>query len=99
MVEATIEDLAITHNFSRESDEVRRQCCIEHDFAKRSETSYRHGNGGQRKKEGCLGAEFRAAEKDGEGMALKIFTGAKPFQKARIKMVDITGLGMLPRWN
>jgi len=34
MVEATIEDLAITTRSSRESDRVRRRCCIEHDFAK-----------------------------------------------------------------
>jgi len=30
-------------------------------------------------------AQFRAAEKDGEGMALKIFTGAKLFLKADLK--------------
>ncbi len=34
MVEATIEDLAITTLSSRESDAVRRRGCIEHDFAK-----------------------------------------------------------------
>ncbi len=34
MVEATIEDLAITNLSSRESDRVRRRGCIEHDFAK-----------------------------------------------------------------
>jgi hypothetical protein len=34
MVEATIEDLAITTRSSRESDGVRRRGCIEHDFAK-----------------------------------------------------------------
>ncbi len=33
MVEATIEDLAITTRSSRESDAVRRLGCIEHDFA------------------------------------------------------------------
>jgi hypothetical protein len=33
MVEATIEDLAITTRSSRESDAVRRRCCIEHDLA------------------------------------------------------------------
>ncbi len=32
MVEATIEDLAITTRSSRESDAVRRRGCIEHDF-------------------------------------------------------------------
>jgi len=34
MVEATIEDLAITTRSSRESDAVRLRCCIEHDLAK-----------------------------------------------------------------
>jgi len=37
MVEATIEDLAIATRSLRESDAVRRQCCIEHDFTKGSE--------------------------------------------------------------
>jgi hypothetical protein len=37
-----------------------------------------------------------AAEKSGEGMALKIFTGAKPFLKADIKPFGITGIEMLP---
>jgi len=32
-------------------------------------------------KERCLGAEFRAAEKDGDGMALKIFARARPSPK------------------
>jgi hypothetical protein len=31
------------------------------------------------------GAQFSAAEKSGEGMALKIFTRAKPFRKAYMK--------------
>jgi hypothetical protein len=30
----------------------------------------------------CNRAEFNAAEKDGKGMALKIFTEAKPYLKA-----------------
>jgi len=34
MVEATIEDLAITTRSSRESDGVRRRGCIEHGLAK-----------------------------------------------------------------
>jgi len=34
---------------------------------------------------GCYRAQFRAAEKNSEGMALKIFMGAKPFLKANIK--------------
>ena len=37
-----------------------------------------------------------AAEKSGEGMALKIFTGAKPFLKAYIKPLNITEIEMLP---
>jgi len=37
-----------------------------------------------------------AAEKSGEGMAFKIFTGAKPFLKAYIKPFDITVIRMLP---
>ena len=36
-----------------------------------------------------------AAEKSGEGMALKICTGAKPFLKAYIKPFDITEIRML----
>ena len=40
-----------------------------------------------------------AAEKSGEGMALKIFTGAKPFLKADIKPFGITGIEMLPMIN
>ncbi len=37
-----------------------------------------------------------AAEKIGEGMALKICTRAKPFLKACIKPFDITEIGRLP---
>jgi hypothetical protein len=46
-----------------------------------------------------LGVNVRssaAAEKGGEGMALKIFTGAKPFLKAGIKPFGITEIEMLP---
>jgi len=32
MVEATIEDFAMMTCSSRKSGEVRRRCCIEHDF-------------------------------------------------------------------
>jgi hypothetical protein len=38
-----------------------------------------------------------AAEKSGEGMALEICTGAKPFLKAYMKPFDITEIRMLPR--
>ena len=34
-VRSDIEDLAFMNRFSRESDRVRRRCCIEHDLAKR----------------------------------------------------------------
>jgi len=37
------------------------------------------------------------AEKSGEGMALKIFTEAKPFLKAYMNPFDITEKRMLPR--
>jgi len=33
-IRSAIEDLASTTRSSRESDAVRRRCCIEHDFAK-----------------------------------------------------------------
>jgi len=36
-----------------------------------------------------------AAEKSSEGMALKIFTGAKPFPKANTRLFEITGTIML----
>jgi hypothetical protein len=36
-----------------------------------------------------------AAEKSGEGVALKIFTGTKPFLKANIKPFGITEIEML----
>jgi len=39
-------------------------------------------------------AEFSAAEKGGKGMALKIFTEAKPFLKADIKPFCITEIKM-----
>jgi hypothetical protein len=40
-----------------------------------------------------------AAEKSGEGMVLKIFTGAKPFLKADIKHFSIMEIEMLPLGN
>ena len=36
-------------------------------------------------------AQFTAAEKNGKGMALKSFMGAKPFQKTRISLVRGNG--------
>jgi hypothetical protein len=44
---------------------------------------------------GVNGRSSAAAEKSGEGMALKIFTGAKPSLKADIKPFDITEIRML----
>jgi len=41
-----------------------------------------------RRKAGGRNAQFTAAEKNGKGMALKSFTGAKPFLKARMSHVD-----------
>jgi hypothetical protein len=40
-------------------------------------------------------AQFRKAEKDDSGMALKIFMGAKPFLKAFINHLVITETRML----
>jgi hypothetical protein len=42
----------------------------------------KHRNRGNVIEIGSKGAQFRAAEKGGEGMAFKIFTGAKPILKA-----------------
>jgi hypothetical protein len=39
----------------------------------------KHGNRGLRRRDGCKGAQFMAAEKDDKGMALRVFTGASPF--------------------
>ncbi len=64
---------------------VRRRCCIEHDLAKGFKIQTSTGTEAMVVKIRSLRAQFSAAEKDGEGMALKIFTGAKPFLKADIK--------------
>ena len=71
MVEAAIEDLAFPNRFSRESDAVRRWGCIEHDY-----THNMWGSGLTQEKWQWLGLIMRssaAAEKGGEGMALKIW--------------------------
>jgi hypothetical protein len=41
------------------------------------------------REDGCEGAQFTAAEKGGKGMALKIFTEAKPSLKANMKPSEI----------
>jgi hypothetical protein len=45
----------------------------------------KHGNRGLGRRDGNRGAQFTAAEKNGKGMALRVFTGAKPSLKARMK--------------
>jgi hypothetical protein len=72
----------MTIRYSRESDKVGRRGCIEHDFAKGLEIRT------------SMGTEAKV-EESGEGMAVKIFTGAKPFPKAYIKPLDITEIEML----
>ena len=66
MVEATIEDLVITTHSSRESDAVRRRCCIEHDYAKVTEMGASTGTEDRVSKIGSKGAQFIDAEKNGE---------------------------------
>ena len=97
MVEATIEDLAITIRSSRESDGVRRRGCMyyEHDFTKGSVIRTIMGTEAKVAEMGVNGRSSAAAEKSSEGMALKIFTGAKPFLKAYKKPLDITEIEML----
>jgi len=41
-----------------------------------------------RRKDRGRGVQFTATEKNGKGMALKSLTGAKPFLKARMSLVD-----------
>jgi hypothetical protein len=55
----------------------------------------KHGNRGFRRKDGCYRAQFSAAEKGGKGMALKIFTGTKPFPKADREPFGIPEIEML----
>ena len=95
MVEATIEDLAITSRSPRESDGVRRRGCVEHDFVKGFEMRTIMGTEAKVTEMGVNGRSSAAAEKSGEGMTLKIFTGAKPSLKACIKPLDITEIEML----
>jgi hypothetical protein len=70
MVEATIEDLAFPYCPSKEPDVVRRRGCIEHALGKEVGSSLNRGHfsSGAR----VNGRSSAAAEKSGEGMALKI---------------------------
>jgi hypothetical protein len=45
------------------------------------------------------GAEFNAAEKGGNGMALKIFTGANHSQNLIGSLFGIKEIKMLPNWE
>ena len=74
---SAIEDLAFSRRSSRGYDGVRRLCCIEHDFSKGLEMQASAGTEDRVKEVGCQCAQFRAAEKDDEGMALKILTRAE----------------------
>jgi hypothetical protein len=70
MVEATIEDLAFPSWSSKEPDAVRWRGCIEHIFGKEVGFSLNRGHPSS-----GFTANVRssaAAEKSGEGMALKI---------------------------
>jgi len=76
-VRSAIEDLAFTSRSSRESDGVRRRCCIEHDFVKGFGMQTSTGTQAGVQKIGCERAQFRGAEKGDKGMALKIRTRAE----------------------
>jgi len=70
MVEATIEDSAFPSWSWKGPDEVRRRGCIEHAFGKEVGLSLNRGHPSS-----VPGANVRssaAAEKGGEGMALRI---------------------------
>ncbi len=73
-----------------------RRGCIEHDFSKGLECRAIMGTEDKWQRLGVNARSSTAAEKSGEGMALKIFTGAKPFLKADIKPFNITEIEMLP---
>ena len=60
-----IEDLAIMTRSLRESDEVSRRCCIEHDFANGLEERTITGKEDS-VNDWVFGAQFSAAEKNGE---------------------------------
>jgi hypothetical protein len=47
---------------------------------------------------GVTARSSAAAEKSGEGMALKICTGAKPFLKAYLSFFKITGKNLFLRF-
>jgi hypothetical protein len=69
--------------------------CIEHDFSKGLENRAIMGTEAKWQRLGVSARSSAAAEKSGEGMAKKIFTGAKPFLKTKIKPFGIKEIRML----
>jgi len=69
-VEATIEDLAFPSRSFKEPDQVRRRGCIEHAFGKEVGLSLNRGHPSSVPRANVRSSA--AAEKDGEGMALRI---------------------------
>jgi hypothetical protein len=70
MVEATISDLAFLSRSSKEPDGVRRRGCIEHFLRKEVGLGLNRGYPSSVPRENARSSA--AAEKGGEGMALKI---------------------------
>jgi hypothetical protein len=70
MVEATLEDLALPHCSSKEPDGVRRRGCIEHSMVKEVGSGLNRGHHFSGSRVNMRSSA--AAEKGGEGMALKI---------------------------
>jgi len=70
MVEATIEDLAFPHRTSKKHDQVMRRGCIEHSSGK--EVGLGLNRGHYFSESSANMRSSAAAEKEGEGMALKI---------------------------
>ena len=77
LIRSDIEDLAFTTRSSRESDGFGRRCCIEHDFARESQSRTYTRTEAMIVESRSWGAQFRRAEKGDEGMALKIRTRAE----------------------
>jgi len=71
MVEATISDLAFPSCSSKEPDWVRRRGCIEHTFGKEVRLGLNRGHHSNASRANVRSSA--AAEKSGEGMALRIW--------------------------
>ena len=70
MDEATLEDLAFPSRSSKEPDGVRRRGCIEHPYGKEVELGLKRAHSSSVPRANVRSSA--AAEKGGEGMALKI---------------------------